>query len=315
MSLSIVRRPRGRLFLVCGALVIIQLATGCVSRDYVRSLGRSAAQGALEGMGDGIPSVREPLRATLRQALVDDDTLRRAAKGMSEAAVEGLEARLASPELRRQVDALVDQAMEAMARSGNEATRQLVRVAGAELKETLTEVATESIASATSRLREGVERDVTPAAQLLARRTAEQLVTALVAGLQAIGGEMGRAVIAGAARGMGDPENQASAGGFVRLVGLQAVRGAAEAVHEGLPDRMQAALIAGIVVLGAFLVLAAGGLTMIWSRYQKSTKSLAIVAESINQHEADALKATIKQSAHDNYVGPWLSSFLKRRGL
>ena len=126
---------------------------------------------------------------------------------------------------------------------------------------------------------------------------------------------MGRAVIAGAARGMGDPENQASAGGFVRLVGLQAVRGAAEAVHEGLPDRMQAALIAGIVVLGAFLVLAAGGLTMVWSRYQKSTKSLAIVAESINQHQADALKATIKQSAHDNYVGPWLSSFLKRRGL
>jgi hypothetical protein len=27
------------------------------------------------------------------------------------------------------------------------------------------------------------------------------------------------------------------------------------------------------------------------------------------------LKAAIHQSAHDNYVGPWLSSFLKRRGL
>jgi hypothetical protein len=26
-------------------------------------------------------------------------------------------------------------------------------------------------------------------------------------------------------------------------------------------------------------------------------------------------KAAIQQSAHDNYVGPWLSSFLKRRGL
>jgi hypothetical protein len=39
------------------------------------------------------------------------------------------------------------------------------------------------------------------------------------------------------------------------------------------------------------------------------------VAESINQHQSGALKETIKKSAHDNYVGPWFSSFLKRRGL
>jgi hypothetical protein len=39
------------------------------------------------------------------------------------------------------------------------------------------------------------------------------------------------------------------------------------------------------------------------------------VAKSINRHESDALKETIKKSTHDNYVGPWFSSFLKRRGL
>ena len=33
------------------------------------------------------------------------------------------------------------------------------------------------------------------------------------------------------------------------------------------------------------------------------------------KHRSDALEDTIEKSAHDNYVGPWFSSFLKRRGL
>jgi len=49
----------------------------------------------------------------------------------------------------------------------------------------------------------------------------------------------------------------------------------------------------------------------------KAVKGDDIVAQlaSINQHQSGALKETIRQSAHDNYVGPWFSSFLKRRGL
>jgi hypothetical protein len=39
------------------------------------------------------------------------------------------------------------------------------------------------------------------------------------------------------------------------------------------------------------------------------------VAKSINNHQSGALKDAIEKSTHDNYVGPWFSSFLKRRGL
>jgi hypothetical protein len=49
----------------------------------------------------------EPLRQTLRGALVDDPALKEAARDMTRSVVEVLEVRLGSPEMRRQVDALV----------------------------------------------------------------------------------------------------------------------------------------------------------------------------------------------------------------
>ena len=67
--------------------------------------------------------------------------------------------------------------------------------------------------------------------------------------------------------------------------------------------------------LGALVLATSGGLVFFWWRYQQSAKTLTIVAETINDHQSGALKDTIKKSTHDNYVGPWFSSFLKRRGL
>jgi hypothetical protein len=96
---------------------------------------------------------------------------------------------------------------------------------------------------------------------------------------------------------------------------LQAGRGARQGMTEGLPDQAQVALISGMVLLGALVLAASGGLTFFWWRYQQSAKTLTIVAKSINNHQSGALKDTIKRSTHDNYVGPWFSSFLKRRGL
>ena len=70
-----------------------------------------------------------------------------------------------------------------------------------------------------------------------------------------------------------------------------------------------------MVLLGALVLASSGGLVFFWWRYQQSAKTLTIVAKSINSHQSDALKDTIKKSTHDNYVGPWFSNFLKRRGL
>jgi hypothetical protein len=312
--------------------------TGCVTQDYVRGLGHHAAKGAMGGVGDGMPAIEEPLRQTLRRALVEDDTLRQAAKDMTESAVKTLEAGLASPEMRRQIDDLVVRAMESLARNGDEAVRHLVQGAEpqvkdalrrvissveSELRETVLKVAADGIDKMTVRLRERIERDVTPATERLAKRTGEELIASLVAGLEGplqkrlleAGQGMSTSLIRGVALGLNEPSNQESFGSLTQVMSLQAVRGARQGMKEGLPDERQVALIASIVVLAALLVLAAGSLSFLWWRYRQSAKSLTIMAESINQLESEELKAAIQQSARDNYVGPWLSSFLKRRGL
>lgn len=64
-------------------------------------------------VADGIPAIEEPLRQTLRRALVEDETLRQAARDMAETAMKSLEAGLASAEVRKQIDDLVTQALAA----------------------------------------------------------------------------------------------------------------------------------------------------------------------------------------------------------
>ena len=296
---------------------------GCVTQDYVRSTGQSAASGAMQGVSEGIPSIQEPLRQTLRGALVDDSTLRDAAREMTDSALQVLQARLASPEMRQQVDALVAQAMTALARQGDETVRALITAAGTQVETEMRAVATQSILAATTTLRGSVERDVSPATQRLAKRMADQLIVSLVEGLegplqdrlQIAGRNMAQALIKGAAQGADDPINQAGFGGLTSHVMLQAVRGAKQGMTEGLPDQTKAALISAVVLLGALVLGSGTALMYFWWRYQQSAKTLTIVAESINQHQSGALKETIKKSAHDNYVGPWFSSFLKRRGL
>ena len=304
-------------------LLAVALLGGCVSQDYYRATGQSAASGAMQGVRDGIPGIEAPLRHALRGAIVDDPALKEAARDMTRSAVDVLETRLGSPEMRRQVDALVAQAMERLQRDGDETVRGLIKAAGGTLEAELRRVATASILASTTTLRDSLERDVTPAAQRLASRMGEELVVSIVKGLEGplqksmlqAGRNMSQALIKGAAEGADDPINQAGFGGLTNHVMLQAVRGARQGMTEGLPDQAQVALISGMVLLAALVLASSGGLGFFWWRYQQSAKTLTIVAKSINNHQSGALKDTIKKSTHDNYVGPWFSSFLKRRGL
>ena len=277
----------------------------------------------MQGVREGIAGIQEPLRQTLRGALVDDPTLKEAARDMTRSAMEVLEARLGSPEMRRQVDALVAQAMASLQRDGDKTVRALVKAAGGTLEAELRRVATASILAATTTLRDSLERDVTPAAQRLASRMGEELVVSVVKGLE---GPLQKTHAAGRAQHVAGPDQGRGGGrrrsdqpggfgGLTNHVMLQAVRGARQGMTEGLPDQAQVALISGMVLLGALVLASSGGLGFFWWRYQQSAKTLTIVAKSINNHQSGALKDTIKKSTHDNYVGPWFSSFLKRRGL
>jgi hypothetical protein len=320
MSMDVTVTPHRRPAVV---LLAVTLLAGCVSQDYYRATGQSAAAGVMQGVREGIAGIQEPLRQTLHGALVDDPMLKAAARDMTRSAMEVLEARLGSPEMRRQVDALVAQAMASLQRDSDKTVRELVQAAGGTLEAELRRVATASVLAATTTLRDSLQRDVTPAAQRLASRMGEELVISVVKGLEGplqktmlqAGRNMSQALIKGAAEGAEDPINQAGFGGLTSHVMLQAVRGARQGMTEGLPDQAQVALISGMVLLGALVLATSGGLGFFWWRYQQSAKTLTIVAKSINNHQSGALKDTIKKSTHDNYVGPWFSSFLKRRGL
>lgn len=43
-----------------------------MTQEYVRGLTHGAAKGAMGPVADGIPAIEEPLRQTLRRALVDN---------------------------------------------------------------------------------------------------------------------------------------------------------------------------------------------------------------------------------------------------
>lgn len=90
---------------------------GCVSQAFIHGAGQSAAAGAMQGVREGIPALQDPLRQTLRGSL-EDPALARAAREMTDSAMQTLQARLGAPEMRQQVDLLVTQAMQSLNRSG-----------------------------------------------------------------------------------------------------------------------------------------------------------------------------------------------------
>src|SRR5689334_14947233 len=148
--------PTHRVPLWLAALALLATALGgCVTQDFIHGAGQSAAAGAMQGVRDGIPALQEPLRQTLRGSL-EDPALARAARDMTDSAMQALQARLGSPEMREQVDRLVTQAMESLRRSGDDTVQALVKGAGGQLEAELRKVATSSILAATTTLRDSI---------------------------------------------------------------------------------------------------------------------------------------------------------------
>lgn len=304
-------------WLLLGLLVA---AAGCGSlKDTMRGLGSSA----MKGVGDELPNLKAPLQKTLRETLLSDDMLQQAAQRITSATMRSLETGLADPALHKRIDELVGNALKAVGEKGGAATQQLLQTAGPELKTALRGAVLQTVAEASSALKDAIQKDLTAATQQLAKGTAEALANALVAALdgplgqrlQQTAGQMGQRLASETTAGLRDPASKAAVSEFAHSAMQGAVRGAKAGLDEGLPDRLQVALIASAVVMGALILLLTASVVLIYRRYKHSTQSLAIVAEKINQHAAPELKKAIKRSADDNYVGPWLAGFLKERGL
>ncbi len=313
-------RVSGGRMLVIFVAGLALFATSCASwMQRVRDYGRSAAA----GVGDELPRMKEPLKKMLRETLLEDDTIKQVAARASEGAFDAVGRRLADAEVQKRLDSLVSHVLQTLEQRGSDATRSLLRTAGPELREALRSAVGETVTAAGGALKESIEKDLTKAAEQLAKSTAEALTTALVQALdgplgkrmEQSAGQMAQQIVGQATQTLRDPSSKAAVSEFTESAMRGAVRGTREAVSEGLPNRLQSALIAGMVVVGTLFFVALLGVLLLWNRYRLSTKSLTIIAEKINQHDATELKRAIQKSATDNYVGPWLSSFLKSRGL
>lgn len=316
MSLLIVlhHRPAALTALM---FVAVTSLVGCVgTREYVDRASHDAARSAVQGAAEGLPSLTEPLKKTARQVLLDDDTLSQVSQRLTESTLASMRSGLAATDTRELVDDLVGRTMTALGRDGGRATADVIRAAEPELSEALRR----ATAMTMTTLRENLERDLIPRTRVLAQANAEVLLNTLAASLdiqlthvRQAARDIGRDIISEAAATMRDRKD--FVGEVTHVAMLQAVRGAREGVWETLPGRVPTEVVAGMMTLVALLILSAGGLVIFWWRYRQSTKSLTIIAQQINERDAGELKQAIHQSAHANYVGPWLSNFLKARGL
>lgn len=306
--------------LVLLVAVLALAETSCASwMQRVRDYGRSAAA----GVGEELPKMKEPLKKILRETLLEDDTIKQVAARASEGAFDAIGRRLADAEVQKRLDGIVSHVLQTLEQRGSEATKNLLRSAGPELREALRGAVAETVSAAGGALKESIEKDLTKAAEHLAKSTADALTTALVQALdgplgkrmEQSAGQMAQQIVGQATNALRDPNSKAAVSEFTESAMRGAVRGTREGVNEGLPNRLQSALIAALVVVAMLFCAAIAGVVLLWSRYRLSTKSLAIIAEKINQHDAKDLKQAIRKSATDNYVGPWLSTFLKTRGL
>jgi hypothetical protein len=317
---TMIVRLLGTALSACLWAVLALVLGGCgLFTENMRGFGRAATK----GVGDELPNLKGPLSATLRDTLLGNDLLEQTAQRLTSGTLHTLESELQKGELTKVVDDLVAHALERAAQRGGEATKQLIQGAGPELRQMLREIVLSTVATASGALKDSIQKDLTAATQLLARSTAEALVATMVRALegelgqqlkQTVGG-LGQQLVADAASKLREPASRQAVSEFTESAMKGAVRGTRDGINEGLPNRLQVALISGLVVCATLLLVVSLGFFLLFYRYRQSTKSLAIIAQKINETDAKSLKQQIQKSASANYLGPWLSSFLKQRGL
>ena len=152
---------------------------------------------------------------------------------------------------------------------------------------------------------------------LMAHTLAAELDGPLGASLDQAGGKFARTVVSEAARTLKEEQTQAAAREFLRGAMREAVAGVSDGLRQELHSSpTQEALIAGTISLGVLLLALGGVLFFFVRQYFMSTKALALIAQKINEAENKTpLKLAIHETSQRNSVEPWLSDFLKRRGL
>lgn len=139
------RQARAQLWLTCFVAALSFFSASCASwMQRVRDFGRSAAS----GVGDELPKMKEPLKKILRETLLEDDTIKQVAARASEGAFDAVGRKLADAEVQRRLDGIVSHVIGTLEQRGSDATRNLLRSAGPELREALRSAVAETVTAA-----------------------------------------------------------------------------------------------------------------------------------------------------------------------
>ncbi|HYV45107.1 MAG TPA: hypothetical protein VFA20_09620 [Myxococcaceae bacterium] len=292
---------------------------GCLPAAGVRDASREAVHGAAEGIATLPPERVE----AMRKAILGDPDVAALAREVARGAVEGGASALTDEKLARLTEALVEAQLSAFKKSLAPALADLEPRFQDELRRTVITATTAALGV----LRREGDRDLERWTAVLVRTSAETLLATLrqsnlirlddaAAAANRLAAEVGRGAVAGAAselRGAVPPEQ-------LRAYFREGGAGLVEGLHEGLgslPTRLESTLIGVTVVLAAILIGLAIAAVVVRRELQLSRKALAVVATQVNAAgEGGAeLKRSIYQSAEKNHIQPWLSTFLKDRGL
>ena len=301
----------------CIAASLLLVLVSCSSSKTQETI-REGAKNTVLGISEGLSEIESPALEKLEEGLLSSDSIKLAAAQFAEGTAMGLRAAMEDWSASESVESSLVPAIESLEKHGGDAIARLLERLGGQLSEMLDHGVRSFILASGSALRESAERDLADALALLAKEASKGAALGLAEGLSE--------------SGLLDGPDVEAASEFARTVASESVNGALDAFNNAFPEfkeqlgkvdeevgraaeGIQTGFIVGAVLLAALFVLAVIFLVHYIRQSRKSTKTLAIVAQKINESRSEDLKEHIHTSAVRNGVQDWLSDFLKQRGL
>ena len=302
-----------------GAISASALLASCVTSESLSQKeegARVSGRGVVVGFAEGLRSSDDPVLAKIRNALLEDDLLRRTIQETARASVVGARQGLSDIKIEESAVAFTDAVASALEKHlERSATRILnnfestAHTTAVRIVQDAVLVAAKSFESASPRVSAGMRNIVEASTHAFLRVVTEGLDKRLQA----------------RTREFLDDELPRAAGMISRVAAREAVGGFKEGMGKEFPlflpevregaDWVRIMLISGLIVLLALLLVTGIVLTQLFRSYRMGQQALSIVAQKVDQHGSPELKAAIHETASRNGIESWLKEFLRGRGL
>jgi hypothetical protein len=303
------RLSGGRAALGTAAALLLSSGLVACGASTQETIARNAAKGAVLGTYEG---VRALPTAPIVAGLVEDPSIRKAAHDVIESMVLGARDGADQVAIDRRVQALVATILVTAGEKGDAALGQILEDQGPRLSAVVHDTLTRSLSDAGIVFRNQSETNLSEATRALVKAAVGSFAEAVRGedGAAAALGLSSEKIAEGAVRGLRNELGSEETAAVVSALAKRAVRDADAEIGASRT------LWIVISVVGLTLLAIAGAaLALILRRYTLASRTLSLVAASINQAEHKGLKQSIKAKAENAKLQAFLSGFLHDRGL